>query len=307
MKLLKNIFIMIVIIFGLTGCEYQFILRSSLLVFEMSKHKADYWYTGKKDISFCHAIEWGDTNKMGKMIKEGLDINTRGKDGMTFLIYAYLKLNKKSFEYLLEHGADPNIIMESNEKPEGWVNMNFSLSALTLATEDKYDTFYLKSCLEHGGNPNAVIYTKYSNDYIFGRHILYNAIVDAESLTNIKLLVEAGSDVNGLKKEPGTSTPLSQSIDIDRYDIAIYLLEKGADPEISKDSIIRYIYDHDLKLLTGMEKQKEYRKKVIKILEDKGLEFTAESYKKAEEEQTARDKRVLEEYKKKHKKDNSSD
>jgi ankyrin repeat protein len=297
MKLLRNIFIInMIMITGLTGCKLS--AKSSLLVYLMSKHKADYWFANEKEISFCHAIEWDDTNKMGKMIKAGMGINTRGKDGMTFLIYSYLKVNKKSYEFLLEHGADPNTIMVTSEKVEGRVSkLETELSALILAAKDKEDPFYLKLCLEHGGNPNTVIYTN-----LGGRHIIYDAL---GSITNLKLIIEAGADINGLDKDQWGSTPLSESIFADRYDIAYYLLGKGADPEINKDHIIWGIYNGNLGSLQTV--QIEYKEKVKKILEDRGFDFSPENLKKIEERKAEREKKLAEEYKKKHQNDNSSD
>lgn len=250
----------------------------------LARHGADYWYNDRKDIEFCRAIEWGDTNKMAKMLKEGLDINKRGKNDITFLIYSYLRGNKNTYKFLLENGADPNVFMFANEKvPEG-PRLKFYVSALEIAAEEK-DPFYLEVALKNGGDPNLGVPTG-DGDKI---HILFTA-VNSKNLTNVQLLIEAGADVNAGKKEGDLgSTPLDAAIAHDSYEIAYYLLQKGANAQLKKEDITcsitnfsiarRKIKKEDFIKMNKWERgfitmeQIEWRDKVIEILEKNGYKF----------------------------------
>lgn len=250
----------------------------------LRRHKADHWFSERRDIEFCKAIEWGDTNKMGRMLREGLDINKKGKNDMNFLIYSYLRQKKNSYKFLLENGADPNLFMNVCEKPSGWnLEFRYYKSALSFAADDD-DPFYLEEALKHGGNPNLEIPDNDGDKM----HILYIAI-HGRNLTNVQLLVEAGADVNGGKKEGSITSPLSVALGNRAYDIAYYLLQKGVNPEIAKKDIIweinsfltatKKISKEEFMKMDDWERgfitleQIEWRDKVIEILESKGYKF----------------------------------
>lgn len=244
----------------------------------MSEHPAEFWFEDRKDNEFCHAIEWNDTGKMGRMLKEGFEINRQGRQGMTFLIYAYLKNDKRSYEFLLKNGANPNLMMVSDERLSGRASsLKFKLTALTMAAEDGTDPYYLGMGLKYGGNPNIII------DNV---HILYFAIL-VHSFTNVELLMGAGSDVNGMEKEEGTSTPILHAIYSSQYDMAYYFYQKGANPELSKDSIIYMIEE----TYTGRE-QLVYKKKLKEVLELRGFDFSQENIRRIEAAQKERRRRL---------------
>lgn len=277
---------------------FAFGSNKGVLLDLLSRHNAEYWFNDKKEIEFCHAIEWNDKKKMEKIMNDGLAINKQGKQGITFIIYAYLKEKKNSYEYLLEHGADPNIIMTTDEKLEGTVvQMKVEFSVLTMAAEDSRDPFYLGMGLKYGGNPNAIV-----GDV----HILHNAI-RAESLTNVQLLIEAGTILNGLTNENYGGDFIYNAMTGNQYDIVYYLLQKGANPELRKDDIIfsmnNFIVERlKLKnedLTPEMRVTNEWRLKVKKILEDRGFDFSDENMKRIKAEINERVRKWQEEMKKK--------
>lgn len=258
--------------------------QASFLVNLLRRHNADHWFSERKDREFCYAIEWGNTNKMAKMLKEGIDINKIGKNGMNFLIYSYLRKNKKSYKFLLENGADPNLFMLTDEKVPGGPRLDFYESVLSFAAADD-DPFYLEVALKNGGDPNLGKPTE-DGDKI---HIMYTA-VSSGNLTNVQLLVEYGADVNAGEKVGSVGSPLRAAISLGYFDIAYYLLQKGANTEIAKESIIREINSFSIAerkitkeqfIKMGVVERSsfltleriEYRDKVIEILESKGYTF----------------------------------
>lgn len=262
MRLLK-----LLIILGVFMMPYIVGNAKSLAVEELRQHNAEYWFANQKEAEFCHAIEWGDTDKMERMLREGLNINQQGKDGITFLIYSFFKKNKKSYEFLLKHEADQSIIMAGGVKLDSRLPFNFKYSSLSLAAGEEEDPYYLELGLKNGGNPNAHI----------ERLIIYDAI-NAQSLTNVQLLVEAGADVDGLVKAIDRSTPLENAVFGGKYSIVYYLLLKGANPELNRDSIIFTMNN----MLTRIN-QRECKEKVKKILEARGFDFSDENMERIKE------------------------
>jgi ankyrin repeat protein len=238
-------------------------------------YQAQDWFTDTKEIDFCHAIEWDDTNRMQKLLDGGLDINTLGQvevsylgkfetNRITFLNWAYIKQKKASYQYLLEHGADPNI-MEQDVERWGGGDILVRFSVISLLAERPEDPFYLSLALKHSGNPNVRI-----NDVP-----LIIIALRSKSLTNIQLLVEAGADIN-IKTSKYSFTPLESSLG-ERYDIAYYLLQKGANLNISPYFDLVHALNLPIYTSKGEEdrqKQVEYRKKVIEFLEKEGIDLS---------------------------------
>lgn len=264
MNVLRILVLMGICMVSITGC-----LKNTKLTAKerLSNYKADDWFTNKNEIEFCRLIERSDTEKMGEMLSDGLDINKLGKvnsNQITFLAWAFAKQNKIGYRYLLEHGANPNIVCMDEEIWGAGTKVLVQFSVLGLAAMHAKDPFYLTVALKHGGNPNAVV----------GKVSIMTSAIDAKSLTNIQLLIEAGADVDG---KYGGSNPLYSAIIGESYDIVYYLLEKGANPDIG--NIIPDIKDWYLadiepnKLTEEARKQAEWRLKVIKLLEAKGYKF----------------------------------
>lgn len=264
MKLFKILIcIGILMMPAVVGCSNKPYIIKSKAVESLRIDSAENRFSDRNEIEFCHAIEWGNTNKMDAMLSNGIDTNKQAiKNGMTFLIWAYLKKNKISYQYLLKHGANPNIIMV-NEETRGISRVQFKYSVLSLSAQDAEDPFWLILALKYGGNPNS---------YIDKVHILHFAI-NYESLTNVKLLVENGSDVDGeYKINNYGGTPFESSLIHGRYDIAYYLLDKGADPYlIERNGLNRLINATVHSFHDDYDEQIEWRKKVINMLETKGI------------------------------------
>ncbi len=51
---------------------------------------------------------------MDQLIADGVDVNAKGKDNVTPLFWAFFDNKLPRFKKLLEHGADPNVLLTSN-------------------------------------------------------------------------------------------------------------------------------------------------------------------------------------------------
>lgn len=236
----------------LTGCLENNRTRALMVLRDM---RAEDYFANPAEIELARAIEWGDTNKITAMLNKGIDINTQGyKDRMTFLMWSFIKQQKVSYKYLLDNGADPNQTLTQPKLS------NKMLTVMNMAVLIE-DAFYLKTALEHGGDPN----TKDGN-----QSIIFEAIRN-HRVENIELLLDFKADINYKNKISG-DTPLIESLGRDLYNIAFYLLERGADPSIKSRDIAIIIKTRvtSEQGIDDLRKKMEYKKKVVKKLQDMG-------------------------------------
>ncbi len=99
-------------------------------------------FSDEKVIALTTAAMNGDTAEIDRLVKEGVDVNTIGKEGVTPLLYTQWSNNFRGFLRLLEHKADPN---------HCWDNAK---CAVHCAARHE-DSIWLVAVLRHGGNPNA--------------------------------------------------------------------------------------------------------------------------------------------------------
>lgn len=141
------------------------------------------------------------------LVQSGADPNAQGDGGFTALMCAQHSGHDAAFGELLQLGANLEIADDSGR------------TALWLAVVMD-DPRFLKIALEHGADPN----TRYRGS---NEPILFNALVP-EGLPRVSLLVAAGADVNAT--DVYGVTALNEAVSTELYDIALYLLEHGADP-----------------------------------------------------------------------------
>lgn len=183
----------------------------------LKKMQASDFFENSAQQLLAKAIEKGDLVQLNKALERGADVNAVGRDGMTPLFWAISKQNIDGFRFLLEHGADPNIVVEL---PDGF--QESEAGAMEMAARMK-DSRYLRLLLEHGGNPNTII------DSEGQIPLLYRAIMSRQS-DNVTLLVEFGADID--HQDRAGETPLMQAATARIFGIALLLLRQGADPTI---------------------------------------------------------------------------
>lgn len=165
---------------------------------------------------FAKAIEKNDTILANEIIKrDKLDIDCREpKYGASLLFWAIEHHNTEMAEYLLKKGADPNL-------HDTWTgNSPILLSTVHAANNREI----LKLLLLYGGNPNE--YVKADEPIRYEARELGTPLTFATNfqLETVKMLVQAGGDVNfSPDSEPG-HTALLGSISRTSSDILKYLL-----------------------------------------------------------------------------------
>jgi len=198
----------------------SFIVRSSL-----SPTK---YFNTKESISCANAIAWGDTAKIGKLIKGGLDVNAYGADSVTFLEWSMIKENKKSYLYLLKKGANPNKPFKRylSGTPYWYTPLSFSL--------EFKDDFYLEVALQNNGDPNSLENggDRHLKQNIGEGDLLFLTIF-YHKFSKVKILIKYGADVNLF--DACSAPSLEDALDKDEFRIAYLLLKNGANPRVQKN------------------------------------------------------------------------
>lgn len=199
----------------------------------------------------------GDTAKLDSLVKAGVDVNSRGRHGLTPLFSAVLAENSVGVEGLLKDGADPNAVTDDGS--------SIMHDAASLISEPAI----LALLLKYGGNPNAA---RVSDGYR-PLHLAISMAPEDKSTEKVLVLIAHNADLNG-QNESG-ETPLMISVSLVRYDIALLLLEHGADYTLKNKygNSIRYYIQQNIK--TGWRagpgsEQYELRKQVLERLEKNG-------------------------------------
>jgi hypothetical protein len=137
----------------------------------------------------------------------------------TPLIAALLDRDEARFRKLLSEGANPN----------EWDQ--FGRNAVIVASGIPNSRTWLQQILVKGGNPNARAPESIESKPLLGGGFapLHMATSIAENQSNIRMLVEAGADVN--EKDAYGMTPLGHAIDARFFDVAAYLISVGANPD----------------------------------------------------------------------------
>jgi hypothetical protein len=199
--------------------------------------KAEDYFNDARVVELCHAIEADNVPEMERLIAADANANAAGKDGMTPLLWAFPDRKLARFECLLKHGADPNVVFQSDFNtgarpfhpyPIGGSAFNdhgcHAGQSITLLAATSPMIEYLQLVLEHGGNPNIV---DGKTDVAPLDVVLERDLFDSDK--RVALLVNKGANVNRFCKYKG-GFPTMQAVSNDRYDIALALLKAGADP-----------------------------------------------------------------------------
>ena len=187
-------------------------------LFELNRMTASSYYTAPSQVMLITALGKGDLQAAQKAIDQGADTNAIGNDGMTPLFWALGKQNLASVRFLLEHGANPNLITHwRNQAGLEQVASAPHLAAMMESTD------FLRAVLDGGGDPNLV------EDHRTKEAPIYPAILH-QRRANVDLLLQKGADIN--HRNLSGATPINYAVSANHYSLALLLLKSGADPRI---------------------------------------------------------------------------
>jgi hypothetical protein len=187
--------------------------------------KADDYFDDSKVIALCRAIEANDIAEIDRLVAAGADVKAKGKGNMTPLLWAYPDNKLDRFKRLLEHGANPNVAIESDLNTHGGMRPGDSVTHLACKTSFPG---YFEAVFSHGGDPNLI-----RNGIIPNETPLFTLIKGRapSKLAGVKVLIAKGADLNHING--AGFTPAMTAVGWgNQFDIALELLNGGADPKI---------------------------------------------------------------------------
>jgi ankyrin repeat protein len=208
----------------LSGCNEVFNASAKAVGVDRTFHqkvgwKATDFFSDKEVIELCHAIEANDLKKMDELINAGVDVNSIGKDNMTPLMWAFPDNKFDRYKKLLDSGANPNIQLSTN------LNLSRAFTAGQSVSHRVAETSfpkYFEETIKHG--MDYYLKDQRRQDVI---SVLMLFTRKEELIPRFKLLIAHGWDIN----HPlfSDDSALLKAIQLERYDLALFLLENGAD------------------------------------------------------------------------------
>ena len=216
----------------ITGCGRLVGMRKTF--HQRCGWKAEDYFIDPKVIALCRAIEANDLAEMERLVQAGADVNARGKGNMTPLLWAFPDNHLPRFKWLLEHGADPNVKIESEFNTRGFMVPGDAVTHFVCKTAFPG---YFDAVFEHAGDPN--LRTRRYEDVPLTLVIQGGGGGNREEL--IRKLIAIGADPNMFS---GQITPAMNAVTwCGQYGLANLLLDLGADHRVyEKDGMRRLIH-----------------------------------------------------------------
>lgn len=213
------------------------------------------------------AVEKEDVNKIKELCQKDTSLvrYQETRFGQSLLEWAVYTNRYQSAKALVESGADPNLQSYNGT------------SAFIDAADMNETSDYVKLLLQYGGDPNAIAQPK--TGAVENVQQLKTPLIAAagSNLESVKLLVEAGADINYSNEQ--YQSALHEACNFDKIYVIRYLvMEKGADfkrplmQTIKGDSL--YLADL-LRDMTFKLESDSYKIKmeVVKYLKDRGMNY----------------------------------
>lgn len=252
------------------------------------KWNAEDFFDDPKVIALCRAIEAKDLREIDRLIANGSDANALGKDNMTPLLWAFPTQDLAVFTKILKAGADPNVQITSdfgvNLGNDSRIQSGMSVMELAAIT---FMQGYFEAVMKHGGDPNLVSKVPGEPDtplHSIAKH-RYWSDNDGRIIEHAKLLLDAGANINAVSQH---GTPITVAVTRERANLAVFLLEAGADWEIVPEPL-EFVAEegfhyrripptllHEVLRIKDKERPDvkiEVYDKLILLLEAKGVDF----------------------------------
>lgn len=165
----------------------------------------------------AEAVAAGDRSTIDSLVRDGADVNLKGKEGLPLLMWAMAKDSVEGFDALLAHGADLKALAND---PTFTRNGERTRQVVELVVS-AFNPEFLRTSLKRGFDPD------YVPDQYMNESLLFRAIW-TQSIANAGILLDAGANINHADANQSTPIVLAQSMRY--YEMVFFLLSRGADP-----------------------------------------------------------------------------
>lgn len=191
------------------------------------------------------ACEWGDLSVVKAFVEHGAKVNEKDLHNHTILWAAVSNQHEDVVKYLIEKGADPKAPQDDNETLL-WAARSKSMAQLLIKAavdpkrqNDFKDTALHEACRNCFPDVVAVLLDNGLDAEAKGKFDMRPIHSSASSLFGdgrpvLKLLLEHGANVNSRGYEG--QTVMHECVLFNRYDNAVLLLARGADPNVLNDA-----------------------------------------------------------------------
>ena len=238
-----------------------------------SKYMPEKYFSRGAELSMAENIYYGNKSEIKEMVNNGrVDINTPGKYGFTYLMYAIYIQKYDMAKLLLKLGADPNLLSFVNHPVKGnnpdYIQREegtFRLMPLSFVCgHPDWDIKYIKLLIEYGADVNATIPFTPIHELIVG---------GAGDMERIKYLMKHGLDLN-VPDNLG-DTPIITAAIVRDLDLVEYFLDYGANPkQINKDGVsLGYKLQQQIERKLGTPEYLTHAEEIIERLKKMGIKF----------------------------------
>lgn len=235
------------------GILFFFISINAECAIRVAGKTAQEMFPDSRVAALADAAANGRVDEILALLKEGVPIDAEGYRRATPLTFAVLAPNLAGTETLLKNGANPNHRIDDPAYVNGLPIVMF------LGRANQPDLLSLM--LRYGANPNARSPVRASTADKFpyeGDSLLIESVMIFQ---NVKLLVQAGADVNFRPQSnpnaTGGHTAASNAAALGQFDVLEFLLDHGATVDLDEIA-------HTLQIRSWSP---EFRARRIRILE----------------------------------------
>lgn len=201
--------------------------------------------------ALLQSIRDGDEAEARRQLAQGLNLNIKGKEGITPLLWLIMQQDRQGAQLALKLGADPNFKTGNGD------------NAVSMVAGAKSPE-WLRMMLDAGGDPNAL---DHNNE-----PALFSAIGE-DRWADIKLLMERGADINLEDKQKTTAAHYAAYLN--KYDIVYWLIEHGAhvNTYAATGGSLSWRVEESLSIMSHDSPQYPWALKVKRLLQQRGVKF----------------------------------
>lgn len=231
---------------------------------------AEDYFVDKDVCSLCDAIQKNDLISMKEIIDGGVNVDERGINGMTPLMWAYAENilephgDPEPFRMLLAAGANPGVIVHSEFNSK--FNIRIGTTVAHMAARSM-NSSYFSAILKNGIDPNLEAASRRPSS----KESLFDAVLSGSSerkSDHVEQLLSLKPNQSMLDRS------VQEAINCDEFGIAMKLFKAGASARTYTDwgNMVHLVANRENGSKSNAERKKDYLE-LVHWLVDHGEDF----------------------------------